>query len=134
MDIRATLDAGGAVLLEAYEGEAQPWATLQAGFEVEASTFEGCRLLLACYDCPDYEGQAFILYEQGGLLYEVNANHCSCFGLEGQWEPEETSVVALRYRLDQGYEGRSYDKNIYADELRAVLAWFEGQAIPEATG
>ena len=29
--------------------------------------------------------------KQTGTLYENYGSHCSCFGFEGQWEPEETS-------------------------------------------
>jgi hypothetical protein len=31
----------------------------------------------------------------------VNGSHCSCHGLEGQWEPEETSMKALEHRWFQ---------------------------------
>ena len=56
------------------------------------------QILFASYDCPPYEGYAFVLYEQDGKLYEVNGSHCSCYGLEGQWEPEETTWSAIAIR------------------------------------
>lgn len=28
-------------------------------------------------------------------LYEVHGSHCSCYGFEGQWKPEETSMEYL---------------------------------------
>jgi hypothetical protein len=59
-------------------------------------------ILLAWYSYVSYDGRAFVLFAQGGQLYEVNASHCSCYGLEGQWEPEETSLQHLRYQLEQG--------------------------------
>ena len=65
-----------------------------------------CKILLAWYGHGDYDGSAFVLFERDGKLYEVNGGHCSCFGLEGQWEPEETSVEALRHRINEGYLGR----------------------------
>lgn len=59
-------------------------------------------IIVADYDTPAYEGYAFVLYRRKGKkdapLFEVNASHCSCYGLEGQWEPEETSVGALKMR------------------------------------
>ena len=79
-------------------------------------------ILLASYGTPDYEGYAFVLFERDGALYEVNASHCSCFGLEGQWEPEETSVEAVMYLLEKGTLGKGgYDENPFAEELRNIL-------------
>jgi len=40
-----------------------------------------------------------VLFKRGGKLYDVNGSHCSCFGLEDQWLPEETTVAAL-YRYN----------------------------------
>lgn len=79
-------------------------------------------ILLACYNNAGYEADAFVLYREGGLLFEVNGSHCSCYGLEGQWEPEETSVNALLHRLDKGSLGAEHDGgNIFAQELRDLL-------------
>lgn len=49
-----------------------------------------------------YEEEAFVLFRQDGKLYEVHGSHCSCYGFEGQWEPEETSLKALRFEVEQG--------------------------------
>lgn len=57
-------------------------------------------VLLAIYDTPGYEGHAFVLFERDGKLFEVHGGHCSCCGLEGQWEPEETSWAAIAMRPD----------------------------------
>lgn len=92
--------------------------------------FAGVELLLASYGTPEYEGYAFVLFRREGKLFEVNGAHCSCYGLEGQWEPEETSIAALLHRLDHGKLGDgSYDENPFAPELRALLAklFAEGQ-------
>lgn len=70
--------------------------------------FEDINILFAFYGYEDYEGEAFILYENGGKLYEVNGGHCSCYGLEGQWEPEETSLKALEHRILKGKLGEDY--------------------------
>jgi hypothetical protein len=55
-------------------------------FGIDASELEGCEVLFAAYEC-DYEGQA------------------SCYGLEEQWEPEETTVEALQHRVERGTLG-----------------------------
>lgn len=88
----------------------------------EKPEFKGAEILLASYGTPAYEGYAFVLFKRDGKLFEVNGSHCSCYGLEGQWEPEETTVEALRHRMKYGRLGSGgYDENPFADELRQVL-------------
>ncbi len=55
-------------------------------------------VIIAGYEYENYEGSAFVLYEKNGKLYEANGGHCSCYGLEGQWKPEETTWEALAMR------------------------------------
>ncbi len=98
-----------------------------------AGELDGANVLLASYDTSSYESYAFVLFERGGKLYEVNGSHCSCYGLEGQWAPEETTVAALRHRLENGQLGASYPqtaddyRNLFAAELRQVLDYYEGE-------
>lgn len=62
-------------------------------------------LILAVYGGGSYDGCAFVLYQQHGKLFEVNGAHCSCYGLEEQWEPEETTWEALETRKFSGFQG-----------------------------
>lgn len=94
-------------------------------FGIDGAALDGVKILLASYTYEDYEGDAFVLFEKDGKLYEVNGSHCSCYGLSEngrgddnnvtQWEPEETTIEALRHRLEHGYVG------VIVNELRAVL-------------
>ena len=52
-------------------------------------------IVFASYATPDCSGYAFVVFEINGILYEVSGSHCSCYGLEGQWEPEETFWEAM---------------------------------------
>lgn len=63
-------------------------------------------ILVACYTYEDYSGNAFVLFEKDNKLFEVNGSHCSCNGLEGQWEPEEVSHAELKHRVKEGNLGR----------------------------
>jgi len=81
--------------------------------------YNNINILLASY-VGGWEGYAFVLFERNGQLYEVNGSHCSCYGLEGQWSPEETSVEALQHRMDKGNLGSGYQGD-FANELREVL-------------
>lgn len=88
----------------------------------EKPDFKDAEILLASYGTPSYEGYAFVLFRRDGKLWEVNGSHCSCYGLEGQWDPEEVSVEALRYRMDKGQLGKGeWDENPFSDELRQLL-------------
>lgn len=79
-------------------------------------------ILFAWYDCADYSGSALVVYERDGKLYEVNGGHCSCYGLEGQWTPEETTAEALGMRCVRDEEYSSYGPHMEDD---AVEYWRE---------
>lgn len=67
-------------------------------FAVSEEQSKGVDILYAYYGYASYEGDAQVIFRKDGKLFEVNGSHCSCYGLEGQWEPEETSVTALLAR------------------------------------
>jgi hypothetical protein len=57
----------------------------------------------AWYGYGGYEGSSFVLYTNAdGKLKEVNGSHCSCFGLEGQWRPEDTTWESLAHIIEKG--------------------------------
>ena len=88
---------------------------------------KNCKILFAWYGYCSYDGSAFVLFERDGKLYEVNGGHCSCYGLEGQWDPEETSVEVLRHRIEKGQLGRSeyFDDGIFDVNLKKILTRWE---------
>lgn len=68
-------------------------------FEVPPGTFDGV-ILVAQYSFECYDGSADVLFRGAdGFLYEVHGSHCSCFGLENQWEPELVEVNEFRQRV-----------------------------------
>ena len=90
-------------------------------FQISEDEIKDCKILLAYYSYEDYEGDAFVLLEKDGQLYEVNGSHCSCYGLEGQWNLESTNKESLMHRLENGRLGRSYGRETFAAQLRGVL-------------
>ena len=60
-------------------------------------------ILFAWYWDEDYSGSAYVLFRKDGKLWEVYGSHCSCYGLEDQWDPEETTEEYLKSRLRDGY-------------------------------
>jgi hypothetical protein len=82
------------------------------------------KILLAWYDYADYSGSAYVLFERNGKLYEVVGSHCSCYSLDGQWEPEEVPVEALKHRIEKGRLGR-YDRPVFVDEMQELLSLYQ---------
>jgi hypothetical protein len=57
------------------------------------------QVLFATYDYGDYCGDATIIYERDGKIYEQVGGHCSCYGInESMGDPHETSREALGMR------------------------------------
>lgn len=80
------------------------------------------KVLFASYGCDNYEGDAFVLLAENGVLYEASGAHCSCYGLEGQWEPEEVVLEEIEHRLIEGEFGTdSLSGNTFKDELCEFL-------------
>ncbi|MES9889173.1 MAG: hypothetical protein ABW140_20410 [Candidatus Sedimenticola sp. 6PFRAG1] len=101
-------------------------SALKQAFGITDRELHGVDVLLASYARDAFSGEAFILIRKGGTLFEVNASHDSIGGFDGQWEPEDTLVAALRYRLEKGRLGSPEGGiNDFADELRFVLAELE---------
>lgn len=96
---------------------------VKGAFEVKDDALDDAFILLAWYGYGDYDGSAFVLFERDGKLYEVNGGHCSCNGLEGQWDPEETSASELVHRIKNGGLGTDsyYDDNTFGDRLLGML-------------
>ncbi len=96
-------------------------------FNIDVTELNGAKILLAWYGYGDYDGSAFVLFQKGTKLYEVNGGHCSCYGLEGQWDPEEVTVAELEHRMkegDLGY-GSYYNDSAFADELETVIKLYK---------
>ena len=72
-------------------------------YSAPPNAVENAEVLLAWYGYGDYCGSSFVLFKKEGKLYEVNGSHCSCYGLEGQWQPEETNKESLYLRATEGY-------------------------------
>lgn len=74
---------------------------LMSDFCIYESDLEGVEILHATYTYEYYSGSAYVLFRKDNKIYEVFGSHCSCYRLEGQWEPEEISIEDLLRRLDR---------------------------------
>lgn len=79
-------------------------------FEIDSSELKGVKILWAEYEQGGYEGDVFVLFRRAGRLYSVEGSHCSCYGLEGQWSPVETTKEALAKAGDWTLAHRCYEE------------------------
>lgn len=81
--------------------------------------------IICWYGYGNYCGDSYVLYEKDGKYFENYASHCSCCELEGQWEPEETTIdelikTANRYKENKKTE--YYDgENEYKDKFIEII-------------
>lgn len=70
-------------------------------FRIMSGALAPYEILLASYTYESYSGDAFVLLRERATqkLFTVEGSHCSCNGLEDQWEPVETSLEALQRRM-----------------------------------
>lgn len=76
-------------------------------------------ILLASYDIEWYEGSAYVLFynKLDSKLYEVFGSHCSCYDLEGQWEPEKVSIELLREKVSR----KSYEYLGLQNQIKELI-------------
>lgn len=96
-------------MMKVYQEHFSSIEDVEREFAVSLPRDKDFRILLAVYTGDCYEGDAFVLFERDGQLFEVNGCHCSCHGLEDQWLPEETLEEALLHRLTKGFILRDYE-------------------------
>jgi hypothetical protein len=64
------------------------------------------QIVYAAYFREDYEGNASVLYYRASTdkYYEAYGFHCSCFGLEEQWNGDDEGIVfeELEKRVVEG--------------------------------
>jgi hypothetical protein len=113
---------------EEYRAEKAPYANESYWLENKQQMDEALKkyadinILFASYGTDNYSGDAWVLFEKDGQLFEVNGSHCSCYGLEGQWEPEPVVLEELQARIEAGHFGRdSYSDNEFVQELIVFL-------------
>jgi len=98
---------------DSHEAMVKDFADSQYNYEMkkyEYPPIEGMatddEVLYAQYGNGSYDGCCRVLFARDGKLYRVDGSHCSCYGLESQWSPEETSwaAEAMRPRKFDNYD------------------------------
>ncbi len=98
------------------------WIKKKQRMDEALKKYKNIKILFATYGLANYEGEAWVLFSENNELFEVNGGHCSCYGLEGQWEKEPVVLKELKNRLEKGTLGtNSYADNEFATELKLFL-------------
>lgn len=69
-------------------------------FNIKMEELDQYRLEIVYMNEEDYEGKAFLFmqHKESQKWYEVQGWHCSCFGFENQFQPDETMLECLLIR------------------------------------
>lgn len=99
---------------------------LESVFGLKPNQLDHIDILLASYTNQHDAGYAFILFEQNAQLFEVNCSHDSEADFDGQWQPEDTSIEALLFRLNRGNLGSiKASDNVFDEPLRLLLKQYQ---------
>ncbi len=99
--------------------------------EFNVKLAKSVKILFAIYDQPPYEGWAYVLYKDGGKLYETSDSHCSCNGLEF-WTPEIVTVPQLENILENGRFKYCEDAEAATESFKSVLKNLKKEAKAKA--
>jgi hypothetical protein len=80
---------------------------IESQFDVDTGLTDE-NILLAVYTNEDYAGNAYVLFEKDGKVFEVEGSHCSCNGLEYQWKPGIATWASLALRIENIGNGLSF--------------------------
>lgn len=95
-------------------------------YDIVDADLEGYEILFACYETGCYDGSSIVILKKDDNLYIVDAGHCSCHGLEGQFYPIETTVELLKKEAEC--------KKIFPEEYIKFIEFVETLDIEKAQG
>jgi hypothetical protein len=96
--------------MKVFEGLFSDWNSVVCAFEVRYMPEP--TYVWAEYDTGNWEGWATVIISNDGVTFEVvEGSHCSCNGLEYQWEP----TLHTRAEIERMY--RNYP---------GIIAWLKG--------
>lgn len=96
---------------------------VRRSFSIEKKDILDAEVVFASYGSGGYDGSAIVIFQRDNKLYEVSGGHCSCYGLEGQWSPEEVTWSQLAMRQFS---------SIYSHEALEALAKLIRWHVPRA--
>lgn len=98
------------------------WLERKERMNEAIDNYKDVKMLFASYGNANYSGDGWVLFEKDGELFEVHGGHCSCYGLEDQWEPEVILSEELENRLLNGTFGEdNWSDNNFKEDLCEFL-------------
>lgn len=88
-------------------------------YEIDISVMEEYDEIWALYDYG--RGISYIILTKGDSYYIENSSHCSCYGLERQWEPVKTEIEALRMEKDSLVKEKNKSEYFYDQTTLNIL-------------
>ena len=79
------------------------------------------RVLFAIYE-GGWDAQAIVIFlGKDNNLYEIHSYHCSCYDLEGQWEPELIDEEFIKHAIENYNKSSYYNDGSYLEHLKKIL-------------
>jgi hypothetical protein len=103
------------------ETENREW--IKQEFEITDTDLGNAEILFAHYETGNYEGQAIVLFKDDEKYFVVEGSHCSCYGLEGQWHPIETTEEALKLEIEGKSTWFFSDFREYIEFCKIYFGW-----------
>lgn len=100
-------------------------------YEAGLSEVEAYDILVAYEEQEGYESSSFFLLQRraDGVFFENHASHCSCYGYEGRFTPEETTLEYLK--SDKFSSGiYAYGRDKYDEQVKVFIAGFTEPGTP----
>ncbi len=98
---------------------------LKEEYDIDDSDLVDVDILYAAYETGYYCGSSIVLFKKDEKLFIVEAGHCSCYGLEGQWDPVETNEQALKMEIDAKASYKFDDFKSFIVFCRDYFKWGE---------
>ena len=95
--------------------EENTWGSVCSQFQI---SMPEPRFVFAAYETPNYEGYATVITSEDGQTFDlVEGSHCSCYGLEGQYETTEHAADEVLHMI------KAADFGALSDNREAALEW-----------
>lgn len=104
-----------------YHEDFKSWKDVSSQFRLSDSVREPTKIW-AQYEIDGYDGCADVVFKVGRKWYHVKASHCSCYGLEGQWEPEELDVELFLKSVEDGSPRKMLG---WLTDEKSLVAWLK---------
>lgn len=108
----------------------EKWEDILGWFSEDPSKHDGepDEIIYAFYDGDGYDGWAEVLFVDQGKFWFVTGSHCSCYGLEDQWSPEEFSEEYILGAIER----KSHNLWKYEKEIRDAMDRHKNSIVGEA--